>query len=253
MLLAAQALFDPLMLATPTELASRYLLNAYPANFINYSIFTKSIPPALWREMTQDFVRTLSFNGHLERARFFRVVSRNLETVVEGKAHDDEIVRHAAEYVNLVHQVFASNARPPWGVHDQLAKFVILYVFLLFGIAADLGASEAGTLAIKSEDPIRIFTDYPKMFLLGPLAEMAAMAELQYRMGRRDRGVLLDGMHMAYAPYVDMILSNDEAFLELSAQHRFYRRKVFHLSKMQINRVPLKLADYPEAQNIRRD
>ncbi len=260
MLLAAQALFDPLLLATPTELTTRYLRHTYPENAVNYSFFTNVAWRDLWRAMTTDFTRTFSFDfdSLLAKTKPFRIISKNLGSVIEGRYHDDEIVILASTYVNDVHTTLCDDLRSR-GVDDHIAKFVILYVFLLLLISADLDGSEAYefwadkgfTEKLEPDQIIRVFTDFPEIFVCGPILEMAVMAALQYRSGSTNRGSLHDGMHMAYAPYVDAILSNDDAFLKLSAEHSFYRHRVLHLSEVQFSKVELPLADYPDDQRLR--
>lgn len=258
MLLAAQALFDPLLLATPSELVVRYLRNAYPKNVVNYSFFSASRLGELWRPMTEDFSRKFSFDGHMEKAGPYRALSKNFRAVIEGRAHGDEIVSLATEYVHGVYGALSEDLLS-WGLDEVTAKFVILYVFLLLMIGADVDRAEVDDFwqslgfagPIAAEQPTKVFVDYPEIFVRGPLLEMANMASLQYRLGATNRGSLHDGMHMAYAPYVDAILSNDDAFLQLAAEHKFYRRKVHHLSTVQITKAELPLAHYPNDQKLR--
>lgn len=233
MLMGAQALFDPLLLASPSDLAARYLRSAYPDNLINYSFFADAAWLERWRAMTGDYSRTFTFQGHLEKARTFRIISKNLRCIVENRRHDDEMVRLATEFVAKVFWALEDDlARLP--IEAVTAKLVILYVFLLLLLPADLEPSEARALwlekgftgELEHAQVTRVFLDYPEIFKCGPILEMANMAALQYATGVTNRGVLHDGMHMAYAPYVDIIVSTDAAFLELGAKHDFYQLKV---------------------------
>lgn len=260
MLLAAQALFDPLLLATPTELVVRYLRHAYPVNRINYSCFTGLNWRNLWSDMTRDFSKTFAFNlaDLTARTRPFRIISKNLNSVMCGANHADEAVSLAAKYVLEIYSALREDLET-WNVDEITAKFVILYVFLLLIICSDLDRSEANGLwaekgftgDLEYAQVTRIFIDYPEIFVCGPVVEMAVMAASQFRAGHLNRGVLHDGMHMVYAPFVDAILSNDTAFLELSAKQPFYRNRVFHLSEIQFSRVKLPLSKYQNDQKSR--
>jgi hypothetical protein len=233
MLMGAQALFDPLLLASPSDLAARYLRAGYPENRINYSFFAGAEWLERWRAITGDYSRNFTFQGHLEKARTFRVVSKNLRSIVENEDHPDEMVRVATEYVTKIFWAIGDDLkRLP--IDDVTAKLVILYVFLLLLLPADLEHSEARALWIEkgftgereNEQITAAFRDFPEIFRCGPILEMANMAALQYAAGKPNRGVLHDGMHMAYAPYVEIIVSCDAVFLELGAKHDFYREKV---------------------------
>ncbi len=93
-------------------------------------------------------------------------------------------------------------------------------------MASAHGWRKASPACSKNAQVTRVFLDFPEIFRCGPILEMANMAALQYAVGVTNRGVLHDGMHMAYAPYIDIIVSTDAAFLELGAKHDFCRLQV---------------------------
>lgn len=257
MLLAAQTLFDPLLLATPTELAVRYLKHAYPNNTVNYSCFSDVSWAKLWRPMTEDFRRTLNYDYDdlLKKTKPFRDISKNLEHVIAGRVHGDDVIDTTMQYVCTVYLAIRSDLEV-WKVDEITAKFVILYVFLFLVVFADLDGEEVRKFwADKDfhslEWVMEVFTDYPEIFLRGPILEMATMSSLQYRSKNTNRGVLHDGMHMVYAPYVNAILSNDGAFLDLSKKHNFYSGRVVHLSDLEFFTRKLSLEDYPDDQKSR--
>ncbi len=233
LLFCAQALLDPVLLATPSDLAARYLRFAYPENLVNYSYFADAAWLEGWRAMTEDYARTFTFQGHLEKARTFRVVSRNLRSVIENKSHADETVALATTFVTLVYTALGDDlAELP--LDQATAKLVILYTYLLLLLPSDLENSDADALwrskgfvgELEHAQISRVFIEYPGIFERGPLLEMANLAALQFRSGATNRGVLHDGMHMAYAPFVDLIYSRDSAFVELGKQSAFYRAKI---------------------------
>lgn len=260
MLLAAQALFDPLLLATPAELCARYLRNAYPANTVNYSFLTNVEWASLWSEMTADFGKTFSFSRETLKAKTepFRLISKNLAIVLDGHEHSDEMVQLATVYVREIQAVLSDDLNA-LGIDDVTAKLVILYVYLLLLLGTDLDKSdvdalwaEKGFTGDKAHAQVtEVFVDYPRIFACGPLLEMAVMVAAQYRAGSLNRGSLHDGMHMAYAPYVHSVLSNDHAFLRLANQHSAYKHRILHLSLVHIQDVELSLEDYPHDQRLR--
>lgn len=260
MLLAAQALFDPVLLATPTELTVRFLHSAYPNNVVNYPITTDLDIGRIWRAMTDAFERTFDYDlaNLIARTKSFRSMSKNLVAIIEGRSHEQEIVRLASEFVTTIYVSIAEDIEA-WGMDEILAKFVILYAFILLMAYADLDSAAARQFWIEKgfDGPeegwqvTRAFVDYPYMFRVGPILTMAGMAAQQYRNGPTNRGALFDGMHMVYSPYVDAIISNDRAFLDLANNHPYFRQRTLHISELDIRRVSLPLSDYPDDQKLR--
>lgn len=260
MLLAAQALFDPILLATPSELTVRYLRCAYPKNKVNYDFFAGCAWADQWRLMNNNFNQKFSYDFDLllSKTRPFRLLSKNLEKVLENREHSDEMVGLATEYVSKIHAALCDDLRS-WEVDDLTAKVVILYTFLFLIILADLDGTEVQQFwkekgffgNLQHQQITGVFVDYPEIFRCGPILEMAKMATLQYQVGPTNRGVLHDGMHMVYAPYVTSILSNDEAFLKLAEACPFYRGRVQHLSEVRFTDIELPLKEYPNDQKLR--
>jgi hypothetical protein len=259
MLMAAQALFDPILLGTPTELTIRYLRSAYPRNVVNYDIKSGLSWTGLWSRMTRDFgcSMTYDFNELLRKSKPIRDISRNLTSVIEDITHRNEVVDLARTFVAGVFHAL-SDSLQDWGLDDVIAKFVILYTFLLLLAGADLDGTAARDFWIEKgftgelgrAEVTRVFLDYPEIFVRGPLLEMAIMAALQYQSGKTNRGAIYDGMHMVYAPHVSAILSNDRAFIGLAKAHPTYRTRVLHMSQVAITDVALDLDDYPDDQKL---
>jgi len=243
MLMAAQALFDPVLLGTPTELTTRYLRSAYPRNVINYEIRSGLRLAELWARMTRDFsiTATYDFDTLVLKSKPIRDISKNLTSIIEAKSHPIEMVNLAKTFVTQTFDALCDDLRT-WGLDDVTAKFVILYTFLLLLAYADLDGTEAKNFWIEKgflgelerAEVTRVFIDYPEIFVRGPILEMAIMAALQYRSGKTNRGAIYDGMHMVYAPYVSAILSNDAAFLKLKEEHPHYRARLYHMSQIKI-------------------
>jgi len=62
LLFAAQNLFSEQMLAAPSEIIVRYLLNAYPENKVNYKIFTDLELGNIWGRMAHDNSVTFEYD-----------------------------------------------------------------------------------------------------------------------------------------------------------------------------------------------
>lgn len=260
LLLAAQALFDPVLLATPTELTVRYLQSAYPNNVINYDVAAGPPWANRWPAMTNDFSRTIiyDFNELVLKTSGLRSMSKNLDSIMEGTDHPLELVRLAGQLVSTVYEAISEDTRS-WGLSEMMAKFVILYAFLILMVYADMDGTPAkdfwiakGFVGDRKDDVIiSAFWDYPEIFRQGPILSMAIMAAMQHAEGKTNRGAILDGMHMIYTPHVDTILSNDAAFLRLAQGVPYFRNKVRHMSEMALRRVSLPLTDYPNDQKLR--
>ncbi|MEP7005928.1 MAG: hypothetical protein ABI810_08100 [Sphingomonas bacterium] len=262
MLMAAQALFDPVMLGTPTELTVRYLRSAYPENVVNYDITVGSPWAHRWPAMTRDFAHTIDydFDDLVRRTSSLRAISKNLSSVLEGKDHPAPIVHLSGLFVTTLYSSIRDDIET-WGMDETLAKFVILYAFLLLMAYADLDGTPAKDFWAErgfhgeraNEEVTRLFLDYPEIFRQGPLLSMAIMAMLQHAAGIANRGALHDGMHMIYAPHVDAIISIDKAFLGLASSSPYFREKVKHLKELNMRSVELRLDDFPDDRKLRFD
>lgn len=261
LLMAAQALFDPVLLGTPTELAIRYLRSAYPNNVVNYDVTSDLSMSGLWSRMTRDFGCTMNydFDQLVRQSAPIRAISRNLRSVLEDAPHDTEIVDLARVFVVTVFDAAREDIEG-FGLDATTAKLVILYTFLFLLAHADLDGSAARKFwlekgyvgPLERAEVTKVFLDYPEIFVRGPILEMAVMAAHQYRTGKTNRGAIHDGMHMVYAPYVSAILSNDRAFLTHAAEHQRYHTRLLHMSQVQISGVELDLNDYPDDQTLHR-
>lgn len=262
MLLAAQALFDPVLLGTPTELTTRYMRSAYPDNIVNYDICAGSPWAELWPAMTRDFTRTLeySFSDLLHKTAALRLVSKNLSTILDGREHSNEIVRLSGVYVTTIYEAIREDLAS-WGVEERLAKFVILYGFLLLLVRGDIDGTPAANFWAESgfvdkcanAEVTRLFVDYPELFRRGPLLSMAIMAMGQHVAGGANRGALLDGMHMVYTPFVDAIISNDEAFLHLACAIPYFRGKVRNICELDLRSIELNLENFADELKLQPD
>ncbi|MEV5032370.1 hypothetical protein [Sphingobium sp. LMC3-1-1.1] len=260
MLLAAQALFDPVLLGTPTELTVRYMRSAYPQNVINYDVVTSLSWASSWPAMTRELRRTFDYDIDQLRAKTapIRQVSRNLKTVIESEGHERDMVGLTAKFVSMVFGAIHEDIELS-KLDEVTAKMVILYGFLLLMTGADLDEEPAREFwrekGFYGEDAhaevTRMFTDYPDIFRQGPLVTMAVMAALQYKSGKTNRGALHDGMHLIYAPHVHAILSNDAAFLDLAGTFPWMRAKVRHISEINLRMLEVPLYEYPDALHTR--
>lgn len=250
MLMAAQALFDPVLLGSPTELAVRYLRSAYPQNVVNYEV-NSALPMAeLWAGMTSDFGRTFNYDVEELRRKSqpMRDIAKNLSAIIADKPQPSSNVDLARRFVTMTYGALSDDLLT-WGLDEIIAKFVILYAYLLLLTSSDLDGSaardfwrEKGFVGSREGAQVTaVFRDYPEIFVRGPILEMAVMAALQYRSGKTNRGAIYDGMHMVYAPYVSAFLSNDAAFLALAESQPHYQARLFHMSQIKITGVEVKL------------
>jgi hypothetical protein len=253
MLLAAQALFDPILLGTPTELSIRYLRSAYGRDDVRYPIRSELEWAGFWPAMTRDFRRTLiyDFNDLKSKTQLFRDLSKNLPNIIENIPSNIEFVELVRVFVGDIHEAIYHDYVDD--MEDEITfKFVILYVFILLLAYADIdgGAAKSFWLErgftgdLQDAQVTRIFVDYPEIFLHGPLLGMAMMAALQYRAGKPNRGAIMDGMHTVYSPYVAAIVSNDAAFLQLAEQVPYYRNRLLHVSEIAVEQVRLDKKTY---------
>ncbi len=244
LLFIAQSLFYPSLLAAPSELVVRYLRYAYPKNKINYSFLSNLPITEIWQNMTKDDRITFVYdkNELRHKTSLYRKVSKNLSRILSGETGSgDEIVDTIAYTTNTIFECLKNDG---WKLpaNKTLNKFVIIYVILLLILCADFDSVEVRSFWESkglADAPTNIwisyvFEHYPEIFWCGPVLEMANMACHQYEINRRDRGIILDGMHMIYAPYCDLIISGDAAFTSFRNQNRHYWGRLFHTSEIEI-------------------
>lgn len=260
MLHAAQALFDPVLLGTPTELAVRYLESAYHGGDRGYDVRSNLSWATLWPEMTRDFSRTFNYDFEevARKTAPMRKLSKNLRSVIEGRPHADPEVDLVRIFVDTVFRAIADDLERT-GLDDVTAKFVILYTLLLLMAHADLDGTAAQDFwlrrgfigELQHAEVTRAFIDYPDIFENGPMLAMAMMAAFQHRKGMANRGAIHDGLHVSYAPYVHTVVSNDAAFLGIADTHPYFAARLLHMSQIDLRRVELPLTEYPEASQSR--
>lgn len=259
MLYAAQNLFSPNMLATPGEIVTRYLRNAYPKNEVNYNYFTDQEIGKVWERMTQDNSVTMVYDQDelLEKTKLLRIVSSNLSAIVcyPDMRVDSDILQNIAHIVHTVYECldqdgFLTRWKNTRYDVRRLAKIYVIWIMGIFLLRFDLYNSPVENFwaeeALKSDDSVtrlmHITETYHELLYIGPIIEMTMMSYHQLALGRKNRGLLLDSMHCIYAPYVHTILTADEDFRQLAIQESHYVKKLKHVKEIGLREVSF-LAD----------
>ena len=89
---SAQNLFFKKMLATPTELMTRYLRYSYPENKIDYDIYTGLEIGEIWSRMTTDNSVRFDYSKSKLKAKtsMIRKISRNLHSIIFNKVNPND-------------------------------------------------------------------------------------------------------------------------------------------------------------------
>ncbi len=256
MLYAAQNLFSENMLATPGELVTRYIRNAYPSNEINYSYFTDQDIGKVWDKMTRDNSVTMIYDQDelLEKTKFLRNISSNLSAIVRfPDVHiGPDILQHIASVVHTVYECLERDGfLTRWKKKTKydvkiLAKIYVIWIMGIFLLRFDLYNSPVERFweeeALNTDDPVarlmHVTETYQELLHVGPIIEMTMMSYHQLTLGRKNRGLLLDSMHCIYAPYVHTILTADEDFRQLAIQETHYGRKMKHVEDINLRETP---------------
>ena len=249
---SAQNLFSKKLLATPTEIIIRYLKNAYPENKINYDIHTELELGYIWSKMTTDNSVKFEYDKTRlkEKTSLIRKISKNLPSIINGSVKEsDSFLFDISKIVGVYYECSRDDGfLPSSPEYDEevLFKLVILFAMLFFVLRMDIDSRVIEKFwegeGIASDNPtnmlIHLFESYPALFKIGPLLEMAVMAYNQVKRGNTNRGLLLDCYHMIYAPYVNWIVTGDMGFDNLKNLECHYRRKIIHVSEMNIRVSP---------------
>lgn len=248
---SAQNLFSEKLLATPTEIITRYIRNSYPENKVNYDIHTNLEIGALWSTMTTDNSIKFEYNKkHLkDKTSFIRKISKNLPSIINQSVSNDEPwLVNLSKVINVHYECLREDGfLPETSKYDGevLFKLVVLLKMLFFVFRMDFDSSvierfweDEGCDKNPTNMLTHIDETYTELYRIGPLLEMAVMAYNQVNIGSTNRGLLLDCYHMIYAPYVDFIVTGDEGFDDLKKLDTRYSKKIIHVSEMNIHVSP---------------
>jgi hypothetical protein len=255
LLFAAQNLFSEQMLAAPSEIIVRYLLNAYPENKVNYKIFTDLELGNIWGRMAHDNSVTFQYDKEKlrEKTKFLRSISTNLSSIVKYPTitPSDPNLQGVANIVHTYYECLYDDGFLPKREGKRydleiLYKLFILIVLVFFILNLDLDSGVIEdfwrNVGLAENDETKrvmyIFEKYPELLKRGPLLEITIMAYHQLQLGRKNRGLIMDSFHMVYAPYVDTIISADQDFSELRSQEKHYSRKLVHISEINLREAP---------------
>ena len=246
---SAQNFFNKNLLATPTEIIIRYLNFAYPDNKVNYEIFTDLEIKNLWSKMTTD--NSIKFVYDKEKLKkktnLIRNISRNLPSILNNSdtLNDDAFLKSIAKVINVYYECLRDDEFLPVAADfDEYIffKLVVTFVLILFILRLDVDSSVADSFwketKINTADPTKMlmyfFEKYPLLFKRGPFLEMAVMAYNQVKLGKTNRGLVLDCYHMIYAPYVNWIVTGDEGFANLKQIENRYKSKITTCKRIKI-------------------
>jgi len=252
LMFSAQNLFSEKLLATPTELIIRYLMNAYPENKINYNIDTELEIGNIWSKMTSDNSVKFDYDKSQlkEKTSLIRKISKNLPSIISGTVNEsDFFLFNISKVVRVYYECLRDDGFLPSSSkfdEDVFFKLVILFAMLFFVLRMDFDSKVIERFwkseGIAADDPTKIlmylFESYSELLKKGPLLEMAVMAYNQVMLGNTNRGLLLDCYHMIYAPYVNRIVTGDKGFDNLKKLEGQYSRKIIHVSEMNVRISP---------------
>lgn len=249
----AQNVFHKDLLATPSELIIRFLNNAYPENKVNYPIYTDLPLGDLWSKMTNNNSINFVYNKSAlkERTSLIRMISKNLSSILSDSNNlkNNEFLSSLAKVTNVHYECL----RDDGFLHDILDyeedilfKLVVLFVLVLFVFKLDFETKTIDKFWMDSgvddsnptEMLIHFFQKYPLILKKGPFLEMAVMAYNQVKLGKTNRGLILDCYHMIYAPYVDFIVTGDEGFANLKHIENRYQMKITHINELKFEMKP---------------
>lgn len=250
---SAQQFFTADLLATPSELVIRYLEKAYPENKVNYPIYTDLQIGEIWSRMATDTSIKFEYDKDnlKQKTDFIRTLSKQLPAILDDAhtRHDDALLQSVSRVLNVYYNCLNEDGFLPKNTqydHKIIFKLVIVFVLLLMVFRQDFNSQATDEFWNKAdidtnnhtEMLIYFFEKYPLVFQRGPFLEMAVMAYNQVKLGKTNRGLILDCFHMVYAPYVDWIVTGDEGFEKLSNLESRYRQKLIHVKNLNIKIAP---------------
>lgn len=256
MLFYMQSLGTEKLLASPSELITRYLEFSYPENNVNYDVFSNSDIGNVWTKMVHDSKKTMVYDlAKLKKHTYFlRKISKKFNQLVTSNQDLDQNLDQDLESIKLIINLlyeclkrdgFLNNEMTKDLNKEKYFKIVILFVLIIFYFRADIVSSCVEPFLKKTgifdRNPTallgNIFEKYNDILYVGPIAELSIMAYNQVENGSTNRGLILDCYHMIYAPYTNAIITSDVVFSNIKNMEKHYHWKVFHTSELLIREV----------------
>lgn len=220
------------MLKSPSEILVAYLEAGLPIKDRKafwYDRSSKQNIARVWAKIHRKTDRTLlgDLEELKERTAPLRQLSK-LHTSLLDAMTDPSQEGYEDDYFHGAMQQLAGILKSDDFVknHEREVKTSLILAFYLVAIGVDLDnspiqefwATKHGDVSDPFERLEILISQYPKLFVRGPIAEMSLMMDIQTaRLRNANRGMIHDSLHTIYCYYSDNFITNDAHFLEIKA------------------------------------
>lgn len=228
-----QAASSSYLLKSPSEILVAYLEAGLPIKDRKafwYDRASKQNIARIWAKINRKTERTLlsDLEELKERTAPLRQLSKLHTSLLDAmtdpsqEGYDDDYFHGAMQRLAgfLKSDVeFVKN-------HEREVKTSLILAFYLVAIGVDLDnspirefwATKHGDVSDPFERLEILISQYPKLFVRGPIAEMSLMMDIQsVRSRNANRGMIHDSLHTIYCYYSDNFITDDAHFLEIQA------------------------------------
>lgn len=214
------------LLKSPTELIVSYLRQETPDSDRKLFWYNRESDLELakvWVRIHRKLDRTIpiDLDELKERSAPLRQISRIYSGVIESMTdkssdgYDEEYFhKKMIDLANLLEAADYHDRRDEKLIKTSL---ILVFFFLCIGVELDNSPIREHWKPSKIDDPFErlefLIENSPKIFVKGPIIEMAIMMEAQAESsGSTNRGSIFDSLHTVYCYYADNVISEDGHF-----------------------------------------
>lgn len=236
----SQHLFNERLLMAPSEIIVNFIRNGCPLVEEKYDIHSNLILSKVWTDICEDTKKTFVFEQDLlmKQVNIIRETSKFLERLLKTNDLDvskvSEFIPAQTTIEGILNNLTIIKQNRDLIDDEMRQLYRIAIFFIMFILCAEMDLSpepiqefwrQVGLDSVL--DRIQyIFSNYEILVHRGPFAEMALMAQSQFKY-KSSRGLLFDCLHSLYLPYINHFFTTDEHF-------RYLRSSVIHFNYLKI-------------------
>jgi hypothetical protein len=256
----SQQLFFEKLLCSPSELIIKYILKGCPLYENKFDIHSKSRLQHVWDDLCKDKNKTFIYDKKQlqTKTKHVQIISRQLfkiinRIVIDSKPSDfgSRLDLFLSSHTRRLRRKTAIINTDP----EKLYKIALLFMLYILCMEADFDATPIKEYwkDVGVSDTFKrlgyLLNKYEILTSRGPFMEMAITAFEQIRKNNKStRGLFFDCLHSIYLPYVDIFLTYDNHFRNLSRIPHINYQKIYHFDELQITEYLRKIVPPEKTQ-----
>ena len=221
-----QLLFDDRLLPTPTVILDRYVEQGCPkVEKGDLDLKSDNIFRDVWQDVSSNLNKTVIVHKMTNMNDWSKILKRFIKNMPLD-ANDDyyEVESTIRACINELSSPFDVRTKM-----EKVSLFFIVVILLIGGLPFDRPEvfwNKRGISCMNCKIDYLVGT-CRELTYRGPTVAMAMMAINQVESSKSTRGLFNDCLHVGYAAYCSVILSNDDHFLKLGEEMNKYIKCMF--------------------------